>query len=321
MTPIAATALPRPQISPEVAAALAAGRPVLALESTVIAHGLPYPANLETALTLEATARAAGVTPATVAVLDGMPRVGLNEDDLRLLATSQSVRKLSRRDLGIALARRLHGATTVATTMILAARAGVRVFATGGIGGVHRGDARDISADLPELARTPMVVVCAGAKAILDLPATLEWLETHGAPVLGYGTDEFPAFYAVSSGLPVDARVDSAAEAAAIARAQWEWGLESAVLVAVPPPADVALPSAQVEAAIAAALGAAAAAGVRGRELTPFLLREVSRLTAGASLETNLALLRRNVAVGAEIARALCAMPPAERGLQGGTSC
>ena len=279
--------------------------PHVALESTVIAHGLPYPANLETALALEATARAAGVTPATVAVLAGAPRVGLDETELRFLATAQDVRKLSRRDVGIALARRLHGATTVATTMILAARASVRVFATGGIGGVHRGDGRDISADLPELARTPMLVICAGAKAILDLPATLEWLETHGVPVLGYGTEQFPAFYAASSGLPVDARVDTPDEAAAIAGAQWGWGLQSAVLVAVPPPAEVALPAEPLEAAIAAALRAAAAQGVRGRETTPFLLREVSRLTAGASLEANLALLRRNVEVGAAIAVAL----------------
>jgi len=292
------------RLSAEVAEALAAGRPVLALESTAIAHGLPYPANLETALDLERAARSAGVTPATVAVLDGVPRVGLDEEELRFLATAQEVRKLSRRDLAIAIARRQHGATTVATTMILAARAGIRVFATGGIGGVHRGAGQDISADLPELARTPMVVVCAGAKAILDLPATLEWLETHGVPVLGYGTGEFPAFYSISSGLQVDERVDTPAETAAIAGVHWAWGF-GGLVVAVPPPAEAALPAERVETAITQALSAAEAQRMRGRELTPFLLREVSRLTEGASLQANLALLRRNVEVGAGIAKEL----------------
>lgn len=304
---------PALRISAPVAEALRAGRPVLALESTVIAHGLPYPTNLQAALELEQTALDAGTQPATVAVLAGVPCVGLTADELRFLATSDQVRKLSRRDLAVAMARRLHGATTVAATMILAARAGIRVFATGGIGGVHRGAAHDVSADLPELARTPMVVVCAGAKAILDLPATLEWLETHGVPVLGYGTRHFPAFYAVSSGLPVDEMIESADEAAAIASAHWAWGLGGGVLVAVPPPAETALPAETVERAVSAALAEAEAAGVRGRSLTPFLLSKISQLTDGASLTANLALLKRNVEVGAGIAAALAHVSRVER--------
>jgi pseudouridine-5'-phosphate glycosidase len=309
-----------------VAEALKDGRPVVALESTLIAHGLPYPQNLQTARMLEGTVREHGAIPATIAVLGGVPRVGLGEDDLLRLAQPPSspsagvaqpppslppvggarggpaVRKLSRRDLAIAVAQRADGATTVAATMFLAAAAGIPVFATGGIGGVHRGQPFDVSADLPELAETPVIVVSAGAKAILDLPLTLEWLETHGVPVLGYGTDEFPAFYARSSGLPVDARVDSPAEVSSIVHAKRRMGLRGGVLVAVPPPEESAMPLPVIEAAIATALADAEARQLRGKEITPFLLARIAELTAGESLAANIALLRNNAAVAAQIA-------------------
>jgi pseudouridylate synthase len=293
------------ELSSEVSAAIHERRPVVALESTVITHGLPYPQNLKTAIELEETVRSEGCTPATIAVIGGLPRVGLEAKELELLATSEQIKKLSRRDLAIAVARRQHGATTVAATMVIAAMAGVRVFATGGIGGVHRGNPQDISADLPELVRTPMVVVCAGAKAILDLPATLEWLETHGVPVLGYETAQFPAFYSAVSGLLVDERVDTPEEVAAIARTQWELNLGAGLLVTVPPPAEWAMPPNEMEAAITTALRSAGEANVRGKAVTPFLLREMSRLTAGASLAANLALLGHNAQIASRIAVAL----------------
>ena len=279
-------------VQPDVAQALAQGRPVVALESTVIAHGLPYPRNVETALGMEQAVRAEGAVPATIAILDGRACIGLDRRQIERLATSKQVAKVSRRDIGICLARWLDGATTVSGTMYLAHLAGITVFATGGIGGVHRGHGTDVSADLSELARTPVAVVCAGAKAILDLPATLEWLETAGVPVLGLGTDEFPAFYSRTSGLPVDARVDDAEQAAAIIRAHWGMGLASGVLVTVPIPAEFELPREKAEAAIARAL--AEAEGVRGKAVTPFLLRRVSELTGGESLQANLALLLNN---------------------------
>ena len=294
-------------VQEEVLSALRSGRPVVALESALIAHGLPHPENWQAAIAMEEVVRAEGATPATIAVLDGVPRVGLNQDELHFLATAGPIRKMSRRDLAIALARRLHGATTVAATMLIAARAGIRVLATGGIGGVHRGSTYDISADLPELTRAEMIVVCAGAKAILDLPATLEWLETHGIPVLGYGTAEFPAFYCATSGLPVDEEVNSPEEVVHIAKAHWEWGLGGSVLVAVPPPAEAALSRERMESAIAQALKEAEERAVRGRELTPFLLSALSRLTDGESLKANLALLRHNAGIAARIAVALSA--------------
>jgi pseudouridine-5'-phosphate glycosidase len=294
------------QLSEPVRAALEGGRPVVALESTVIAHGLPWPQNLEAALDMEATVEAGGATPATVAVVDGRLRAGLERPTLeRLARKDERVPKLTRRDLGLALADGGLGATTVAATMLIARWAGIRVFATGGIGGVHRGDSGDVSADLPELARTPVAVVCAGAKAILDLPRTLEWLETFGVPVFGYQTDELPAFFVLSSGLPVQRRVDSAAEAARLIRAHWGVGLTSGVLIAVPVPEDQAADPAQVEEAIAQALSEAAEAGVRGKEVTPFLLSRVAQLTGGKSVNANLALLRQNAAVAAQIAVAL----------------
>ena len=292
-------------LAPEVAQALTDHRPVVALESTLIAHGLPYPQNLETARALEEIVRAHGAIPATIAVLDGVPRVGVGEDDLARVARRDKVRKLSRRDLAIAVAQDADGATTVAATMFIAAAAGIAVLASGGIGGVHRGQPFDVSADLPELAETPVVVVCAGAKAILDLPLTLEWLETHGVPVLGYGTDEFPAFYARSSGLPIDARVDSPAEVASVVRAQRRMGLRGGVLVAVPPPEGSAMALPVVEAAIEAALADASARDLHGKEITPFLLARIAELTAGESLDANIALLRNNAAVAAQIAAAL----------------
>jgi pseudouridine-5'-phosphate glycosidase len=285
--------------------------PLLALESTVISHGLPYPRNLETARRLERIAREHGAEPRTVAVIDGELRAGLSDAELELLARSRDVRKLSRRDLPIAVARGWTGATTVATTMAIAARHGIHVFSTGGIGGVHRAGApaaflpADISADLPELAQTPVAVVCAGAKAILDLPATLEWLETWGVPVIGYGTDEFPAFYSRHSGLPVDVRVDTPEEAAEIVRAKAELGLPGGVLICVPVPEELELPAVEAGAAIEEALVDAEAAGVRGRDITPFLLARVAELTGERSLAANLALLRNNVRVGAQIAVAL----------------
>jgi pseudouridine-5'-phosphate glycosidase len=318
--------------------------PTVALESTVISHGLPYPHNLRLALRLEAIVREAGAAPATVGIIAGEIVVGLSRDQIEHLATAPGVRKVSRRDLPIVVARGLDGATTVATTAWAAHRAGISVFATGGIGGVHRTGVRsqesgvgtpplapdiqhrtsyivhrtsnivhhtstflstDISADLPELAQTPILVVCAGAKAILDLPATLEWLETHGVPVVGYGTDEYPAFYNRSSGLPVDVRADTPEEVAALFRAQRALGLPGGMLVTVPVPAEFELPAAQMETAIEQALAEAEAQGIKGKTLTPFLLSRISELTGEASLRANLALLENNARLAAQIAVAL----------------
>lgn len=295
------------RLSEEVRAAVEERRPVVALESTVLAHGLPRPRNLEVGSALEAEVRAAGAVPATVAVLGGEPVVGLSPAEMERVATAEGVLKLSTRDLPLAVARRADGATTVASTAWLARRAGVEVFATGGIGGVHRGVPLDVSADLTELGRTPLVVVCAGAKSILDLPATREALETAGVLVLGWRTDELPAFYARESGLPVDARVESADEAAALWRARARLGTPGALLLCVPPPAETALPAAAVAEAIAGALAEAEVAGVSGKEVTPFLLGAVARLTGGRSLEANVALLLRNARVAGEVAVALAA--------------
>ena len=292
-------------IDPEVRSALDAGTPVVALESTLITHGLPRPINLEVARRLEDIIRDNGAVPATVAIIGGRIHVGLGVASLEYLARAASVRKVSRRDLPIIVAQKGDGATTVAATMWVAAQAGIRVFATGGIGGVHRGQPFDVSADLPELARTPVAVVCAGAKAILDLPLTLEWLETHGVPVIGYQCDEFPAFYARSSGLPLDVRADSPEQAAAIIDAKWQMGLEGGVLVAVPIPDELALDSAEVERAIQTALAEAEQAGIRGHAMTPFLLERVSHLTGGGSLRANIALLENNARLGAQLASAL----------------
>ena len=291
------------QIRPQTATALQQGQPIVALESTVIAHGLPFPQNIETALSLEEVVRQEGAVPATIGIIGGTLRVGLTLEEIERLATGQSVRKVSRRDLPLVVARKEDGATTVAATMWIAHQAGISVFATGGIGGVHRGQPFDVSADLPELAQTPVIVVCSGAKAILDLPLTLEWLETHGVTVLGYGVDRFPAFYSRDSGLPVDARVDAPQEVAAIFRTQRALGLPAGLLVGVPVPARAELPADVMETAIAEALAAAEERGVRGKALTPFLLAEVSQRTGGASLRANLALLENNARVAAKISR------------------
>jgi pseudouridine-5'-phosphate glycosidase len=295
-------------VSGEVAAALASGRPVVALESTILAHGMPWPRNLETATAIEGDLRAAGVVPATIAILDGRLRVGLGAAELERLARGAGIAKASRRDVAALVARRESGATTVAATMMLAAMAGIRVFATGGIGGVHRGveATMDVSADLYELARTPVATVCAGAKSILDIPRTLELLESLGVPVIGYRSDDFPAFYARSSGCRVDRRCDTAAEIAALLAAQFRLGL-GGVLVANPVPAKDALDAAAMEAEIASAVRAAADAGVSGHALTPFLLGRLNAATGGRSLEANIALVRNNAALAGEIARALAA--------------
>ncbi len=292
---------------PAVAAALEAGRPVVALESTLITHGLPYPANVETALAMEAAVRAEGATPATIAVIHGEIRVGLDKADIEFLAGlgPEQVRKCSRRDLPIAVGLRQHGATTVAGTMIVAQQAGIEVFATGGIGGVHRGHPFDVSADLIELGRTPVTVICAGAKSILDLPLTLETLETQGVPVIGYSTSELPAFYSRTSGLPVSVRIDSVAEIAAIIQARRELNLAQGMLVTVPVPESAALPVDEAEAAITEATRLADTAGVAGKDVTPFVLSKVKDLTGGRSMQANVALLLNNAGIGAKIAVAL----------------
>jgi len=287
----------------QVAHALETRQPVVALESTVITHGLPFPENLNLARDMEAEVRAGGATPATIALLDGKVHVGVEDEGLDRLARGGGMHKISTRDYGIAIAKGWSGGTTVAGTMMAAHQVGIRVFATGGIGGVHRGVPFDISADLPQLAHTPMIVVCAGAKAILDLSATLEYLETCAVPVLGYQTDEFPAFYSRTSGLKVTYQIDSPDEAATIAKEHWKLGLSSAVLVTTPLPEEVAIPAEFVEGAIQAALQEASEQGIRGPEVTPFLLQRVSELIGGASLRANLALLRNNARLGAEIAR------------------
>ena len=289
----------------EIAGALHFDRPIVALESTVISHGLPHPRNLDTAVTLEQIVRDAGAIPATIAMFDGEIFVGLSREQLELLATDDEIRKLSVRDLAIAVALKSNGATTVATTSLIAHRVGINVFATGGIGGVHRGYAADVSADLAELARTPMIVVCSGAKAILDLPATREWLETNGIPVLGWKCDKMPAFYSASSDLEVDQRVDSPEQVARIADARKDLGLTAAILVTVPVPGEYEIESAEVEALIASALSEADTRGVTGKQLTPFLLGELAQRSGGKTLAANVALLENNARVAAEIARAL----------------
>lgn len=296
---------PAYKLSEQVARALSLGLPVVALESTVITHGLPYPRNLELAREMETEVRREQALPATIALLDGQVKVGVVAKDLERLIEGGDVHKLSARDFAAAISKGWSGGTTVSGTMLAAHTVGIRTFATGGIGGIHRGAPFDISADLTQLARTPMVVVCAGAKAILDLPATLEYLETFGIPVVGYQTDEFPAFYSRVSGLKVSVRVDSPQEVAAIANTHWSLGMSSALLVVYPPPEEEALGPEDVEGAIQRALAEAHESGVRGQGVTPFLLGRVSELTEGASLRANLALLRNNARLAAKIAHHL----------------
>ena len=293
-------------IHPEVAAALAAGAPVVALESTIISHGMPWPQNVETALAVEAELRAAGAVPATIAIVGGRLQAGLSTAQIEQIGQAGArVTKASRRDLPFLLSGALPvGATTVAATMIVAAMAGIRVFATGGIGGVHRGAERsfDISADLQELARTEVAVVCAGAKSILDLGLTLEYLETHGVPVIGFGTEALPAFFTRDSGFAVDYRLDDAAAVARAMRAKWTLGLGGGLVVANPVPAEHAMPLATIDAAINQALADAQALGLTGKATTPYLLGRVNELTGGHSLAANIALVKHNARLAAAIA-------------------
>ena len=297
-------------VAPEVAQALKEGRPVVALESTIISHGMPYPKNVETALRVEQTLRDNGAVPATIAVIGGRLKAGLSREEIEYLGkTGRGVAKASRRDLPVLVARKADGATTVATTMIIASMAGIRIFATGGIGGVHRGAevTMDISADLEELAQTPVMVVCAGAKSILDLGLTLEYLETKGVPVIGFGTEELPAFYTRRSGFGVDYRVDSPEELAAVFRAQRELGYRGGMLVTNPIPEEYAMDKAVIDAAIEKALSEAKEQGIHGKETTPFLLAKVVELTGGDSLESNIQLVLNNARVAARTAVCLAA--------------
>jgi len=296
------------ELSPSVKAAMMAGEPVVALESTIISHGMPYPQNVETALRVEETVREAGAVPATIAILGGKLKAGLTHDEIEYLGKKgQAVTKASRRDLPVLVARGADGATTVATTMIIAHLAGIRVFATGGIGGVHRGaeTTMDISADLEELGRTPVLVVCAGAKAILDLGLTLEYLETKGVPVIGYGTEELPAFYTRTSGFKVDYRLDTPEEIAAAFRAQQEMGLGGGMLVTNPIPEEYSMDPATINAAIDQAIADSRQQGIHGKETTPFLLARVKELTGGESLASNIQLVLNNARLAARTACAL----------------
>jgi pseudouridine-5'-phosphate glycosidase len=290
------------KLSKEVAEAQRRNKPLVALESTVITHGLPRPRNLNLARSLEAIVREEGAVPATIGVLDGRVLVGMEADELEKLAMLEFARKLSSRDLAAAVADKASGGTTVAATLRVAARSGILVFATGGIGGVHRGGHRDVSADLPELARQPMMVVCAGAKSILDLPATLEEFETLGIPVVGYQTDEFPAFYSTSSGLTTSARVESAALAAEFARTHWQLG-GGGVLLAAPPPPEATVNFQEADGWVKEALLEVEAQGIQGQAVTPYLLKRISELSGGKSLNANLALLENNARVGAQVAK------------------
>ena len=296
-------------ISPEVQQALADGKPVVALESTIISHGMPYPKNVETAMLVEKTIRDNGAVPATIAIIGGRLKAGLSPEEIEYLGkSSRKVAKVSRRDLAAIVASGADGATTVTTTMIIAHMAGIKVFATGGIGGVHRGaeTTMDISADLEELAGTPVMVVCAGAKSILDLGLTLEYLETKGVPVIGYGTDELPAFYTRRSGFGVDYRVDTPEQLAAMFKAQQELGMKGGMLVTNPIPEQYAMDKAVIDAAIEQAVAESKEQGIHGKETTPFLLARVVELTGGDSLESNIQLVLNNAIVASKTAAELC---------------
>ncbi|MCW5951693.1 MAG: pseudouridine-5'-phosphate glycosidase [Propionibacteriaceae bacterium] len=291
-------------LAPEVADALATGRPVVALESTIISHGMPYPRNVQTAREVEDIIRAGGAVPATIAVLHGIPRIGLNDAELDLLGSDEHVRKVSIRDLPYVIATGEHGATTVASTMRLAALAGIRVFVTGGLGGVHRGaeNSMDVSADLTELSLTDVAVVSAGVKSLLDIGRTLEVLETLGVPVISVGSDDFPSFYSRSSGFRSPLRLDSPAEIAAAMRAKWTLGLAGGMVVANPIPADAEIPEAEIGALIAQAVAEADERGITGAAITPYLLGRIVELSSGASLEANIELVRNNARLGAQLA-------------------
>ena len=298
-------------VSPEVAEAVAAGKPVVALESTIISHGMPYPQNVETALKVESIIRENGAVPATIAILGGRLKAGLTPEEIEYLGKKgHEVTKASRRDLAVLVSKGADGATTVTTTMMIAYMAGIRIFATGGIGGVHRGaeTTMDISADLEELAQTPVMVVCAGAKSILDLGLTLEYLETHGVPVIGYGTKELPAFYTRKSGFAVDYELDSPAELAAAFKASQDMGLKGGMLVTNPIPEEFSMDPAVINKAIDEAIAEANAQGIHGKESTPFLLAKVKELTGGDSLDSNIQLVFNNAKLAARTAAELCAM-------------
>ena len=296
-------------VSPEVAAAIAEGRPVVALESTIISHGMPYPQNVETALKVESIIRENGAVPATIAILGGRLKAGLTPEEIEYLGKKgHDVTKASRRDLAVLVSRKEDGATTVTTTMMIAYMAGIRIFATGGIGGVHRGaeTTMDISADLEELAQTPVMVVCAGAKSILDLGLTLEYLETHGVPVIGYGTKELPAFYTRKSGFGVDYELDSPQELATAFKASMDMGLKGGMLVTNPIPEEYSMDPAVINKAIDEAIAQANAQGIHGKESTPFLLAKVKELTGGDSLDSNIQLVFNNARLAAKTAAELC---------------
>ena len=298
-------------VAPEVAQAVAQGKPVVALESTIISHGMPYPQNVETALKVEQIIRDNGAVPATIAILGGRLKAGLTPEEIEYLGKQgQAVTKASRRDLAVLVARKADGATTVTTTMMIARMAGIQIFATGGIGGVHRGaeTTMDISADLEELAATPVMVVCAGAKSILDLGLTLEYLETHGVPVIGYGTKELPAFYTRKSGFEVDYRMDTPEEIAAAFHASRELGLKGGMLVTNPIPEEFAMDHDVINKAIDEAIAQAKAQGIHGKATTPFLLAKVKELTGGDSLDSNIQLVFNNARLAARTAAALCSM-------------
>ena len=296
-------------VSPEVAAAIAEGRPVVALESTIISHGMPYPQNVETALKVESIIRENGAVPATIAILGGRLKAGLTPEEIEYLGKKgHEVTKASRRDLAVLVSKGADGATTVTTTMMIAYMAGIRIFATGGIGGVHRGaeTTMDISADLEELAQTPVMVVCAGAKSILDLGLTLEYLETHGVPVIGYGTKELPAFYTRKSGFGVDYELDSPQELATAFKASMDMGLKGGMLVTNPIPEEYSMDPAVINKAIDEAIAQANAQGIHGKESTPFLLAKVKELTGGDSLDSNIQLVFNNARLAAKTAAELC---------------
>src|SRR6056297_1135566 len=300
--------------SNEVARAFTRGQPLVALESTIISHGMPHPENVSTAEALEDTVRRNGAVPATIAILDGRIKIGLSKEQIEFLGKADNIKKASRRDIPVILAEGSHAATTVAATMIAAAIAGIHVFATGGIGGVHRGaeTSFDISADLQELARSNVAVVCAGAKAILDLQLTLEYLETLGVPVLGYGTAEMPAFYSSSSGLAVDHRIDSPEAAAAVLDSKWKCGLEGGVLITNPIPKEFSMKKEKIDNAIEVALDEARRIGIFGKDLTPFLLGKIKELTGGESLSANIELVKNNASVAAKIAVAYSSLTSAK---------
>lgn len=302
------------RLSDEIQRGLEDGTPIVALESTVISHGLPWPQNMELALSLEQTVIENGAIPATIAIIDGQLCAGLGKAEIEILANGKEpVRKVSRRDIAVSIAEEGLGATTVASTMLIAYWSGIRIFATGGIGGVHRGDTGDVSADLPELARTPVAVVCAGAKSILDLPRTLEWMETNSVPVIGYGTGEFPAFYARTSRLPVQVQLDNAEQVARLLHIRDELGLRGGELITVPIPESDALDPAMIDSYIAQAVHDAEAEGIRGKDVTPYLLSRLAKLTEGVSVRANVALLKNNAKTAAQIAVAMAKQPKLQK--------